>query len=142
MEIHEIRRANLLILEAEALSLKAIGDAMIQVVQGRSPADKPPPSYPNVLSQYKGGKPMGSKIARLIEEAMKKPKGWMDALRQADEAMESKEAGQIAMNIADVELRELWLSTGRAYAARGAAPSQAMPFQPVKKPGRKQGGTQ
>ena len=76
-------------------------------------------------------------IARLIEDAVGKPRGWMDALRAGDEAMESKEAAQIAMNIADADLRELWLSTGRAYAARGAQPSQAAPFAGVRRGGKK-----
>lgn len=136
MDVYEIRKHNLLLLEAEHASLKAIGDAMVRVVQRRDQGERAP-DYPNVLSQHKGKKPMGPKIARLIEDAVGKPRGWMDALRAGDEAMESKEAAQIAMNIADADLRELWLSTGRAYAARGAQPSQAAPFAGVRRGGKK-----
>lgn len=135
MDVYEIRKHNLRILEAEAESLKAIGDAMIRVVQERSPADKPPPNYPNVLSQHKGDKPMGAKIARLVEEAMGKPKGWMDALQEVDTHMDAKEAGQIAMNIPDLAKREAWLSMGRTLTSQEQ--SQALPFGPIPKGGKK-----
>lgn len=100
MDVYEIRKSNLLLLEAETKSLKVIGDAMVRVVQNRG--EDRAPDYQNVLSQHKGKKRIGAQTARLIEEAMKKPQGWMDVL-QVDQAMEAKEAGQIAMNIASVE---------------------------------------
>jgi hypothetical protein len=141
MDVYEIRRRNLLVLEAEADSLKAIGDAMVRVVQEREASDRAP-DYPNVLSQHKGGKRIGSSLARLIEEAMKKPNGWMDVL-QVDAAMEAKEAGQIAMNIENAEMRESWLSMGRVLAAKGGKPSPSLPFGDLPPGGKKPpGGTQ
>jgi hypothetical protein len=146
MDIQEIRLSNLRMLEAEAQSLKAIGEAMVRVVQARGRSDRAP-DYPNVLSQYKGGKPIGTRMARLIEEAMKKEKGWMDSLQSGkiDEAMDAKEAGQIAMNIATAEEREIWLSMGRALAAKNGKASAALPFPKVPKGGKRKppsGGTQ
>lgn len=120
MDVYEIRRHNLNVLRAEAESLKAIGDAMVRVVQARGKSDRAP-DYQNVLSQHVGGKRMGAKMARLVEEAMKKSKGWMDTMQQADQTMEAKEAGQIAMNIAEADKREMWLSLGRALAQQGGA---------------------
>lgn len=119
MDVYEIRKANLLFLEAEAKSLKAIGDAMIRKVQESDPGERAP-DYPNVLSQHKGKKPIGFKMARLIEDAMGKGKGWMDQLQtgQIEQAMEAKEAGQIAMNIEEADKREAWLSMGRALAKK------------------------
>lgn len=124
MDVYEIRKNNLLLLEAETKSLRVIGDAMIRVVQRRG--EDRAPDYQNVLSQHKGKKPIGAQTARLIEEAMKKPKGWMDVL-QVDQAMEAKEAAQIAMNMS-AEARESWLSLGRKLAAQSGTPGAALPF--------------
>lgn len=140
MDVYEIRKQNLLLLEAEHLSLKAIGDAMVRVVQRREPGERAP-DYPNVLSQHKGKKPMGARMARLIEEAMGKPNGWMDSLQTVDVAMEAREASQVYMNIPE-EHRAAWLSMGRTLAEKNPTRSSGNPFGDVPKGGRKKGGTQ
>jgi len=148
MDVYEIRRHNLRVLEAEAVSLKAIGEAMIVALQKRTPGERAP-DYPNVLSQHKGKKPMGPKIARLIEEAMGKPKGWMDSLQSAEieSAMEAKEAAQIAMNIEEGPLRDGWLQHGRLLAEKNPKKSSGSPFGALPRGGKPKrsggkGGTQ
>lgn len=136
MDVYEIRKHNLLVLEAEAASLKAIGDAMVAALQRRAPSERAP-DYPNVLSQHKGKKPMGQKIARLIEEAMGKPKGWMDALQSAEveAAIEAKEAAQIAMNIEPGPLRDGWLQHGRLLAEKNPKKTAGSPFGDIPRGG-------
>lgn len=146
MDVYAIRKHNLLVLEAEAKSLKAIGDAMVRVVQAREPERDRAPDYQNVLSQHKGKKQIGAKMARLMEEAMGKPKGWMDSLQSAEveQAMDAKEAAQIAMNIPP-ELREGWLQHGRLLAERNPQTSSGNPFGPIPRGGKSNnnnGGTQ
>lgn len=146
MDVYEIRKHNLLVLEAEAASLKAIGEAMVAALQRRSPSERAP-DYPNVLSQHKGQKRMGAKIARLIEEAMAKPKGWMDSLQSAEveTALEAKEAAQIAMNIEEGPLRDGWLQHGRLLAEKNPKKSSGSPFGDIPKGGdkpKRKGGTQ
>ena len=145
MDVYGIRRANLLVLEAETQSLKTIAAAMTQVVQRREQSDRAP-DYQNVLSQHKGKKPIGAKIARLMEEAMGKPKGWMDTLQasEVEQTMDAKEAAQIALNIPP-ELREGWLQHGRLLAEKNPKRSQGNPFGDIPKggrPKRSSGGTQ
>lgn len=116
MDVYEIRRRNLDVLLAETESLKAIGDAIRRTKQRLEP-QAATRDYANVLSQIKGGKNMGAKLARDVEAGMGKPKGWMDVaqFRAVDQTMEAKEAAQLAMNMSE-EDREHWLRTGRLLA--------------------------
>jgi hypothetical protein len=138
MDIKEIRRANLDVLKAEARSFQAIEKAMLD----RFPGDpqKGPPRYANTLSQVRNGKPMGDKLARKIEEAMGKDRGWMDTLHRVDETMEGKEAAQLAMGM-DPEKRENWLKLGRALVDQDAKPGVNTPFPRVPKGGKRLGGS-
>jgi hypothetical protein len=133
-DIQAIRRKNLDVLIADAQSIRAIADAMLRRFPGQD--GRAPPDYANSLSQYRGKKPMGGKFARKVEESMGKARGWMDRIHEVDEAMEMKEAGQIAMGIADPGSRATWLNLGRALMDVGAKPSEATPF-----PGVPKGGT-
>jgi hypothetical protein len=136
MDVYEIRKLNLLSLlaGAERTSLKAIGEAMVQIVQQRG-LDRAP-DYPNVLSQHKGKKRIGAQMARLIEEAVGKPRGWMDALQTVDIAMEAREAAQVYMNMVP-EQRDAWLSMGRALAAKDAKAGPGLPFGDIPPGGKK-----
>lgn len=95
-DVLETRLVKLNVLIAEAGSLKAIGDAMRRAAAKSDPRaiEK---NYENVLSQHRGGKPIGHRIARLLETSMGKPKGWMDTLQEAELSLLAKEAGQILM---------------------------------------------
>lgn len=125
------RQAKLEMLIAEAGSIKAIGEAMRRAAAAQGDVKAAEKDYANVVSQLKGGKQIGHKIARLLEASMGKPEGWLDDLLAIDQAMEAKEAGQIAMNMKE-DRRELWLQMGRAWAAEGLTkPSAAMPFLPA-----------
>ncbi len=149
MEITEIRRRNLLVLEAEAESLAVLGEALRTAKQ----AAKPGPDaadYANYLSQIKGGsRDMGNKIARFLEGGMGKRRGWMDTphFEMVDEAMEAKEAAQLAMSM-KIEDREAWMKHGRLLAEQNPKKSDANPFGSIPKggkrgrPKRSQGGTQ
>jgi hypothetical protein len=132
-DIQTIRRKNLDVLVAEAQSVRAIAGAMLARFPGETGHA---PDYANVLSQYRGKKPMGDKFARKLEEAMGKARGWMDRLHEVDQVMEVKEAGQIAMSM-DPEKRANWLNIGRALIDQGAKPSGATPFPGVPKGGKK-----
>jgi hypothetical protein len=137
MDVYEIRRRNLDVLLAETESLKAIGDAIRLAKQKIDPAAAER-DYANVLSQIKGGKHMGAKLARDVEAGMGKPQGWMDTaqFQIADEAMEAKEAGQLAMNMKP-EDRDHWLKTGRLLAQNNPKRGPGNPFGNTPK-----GGTQ
>lgn len=137
MHVYEIRKRNLLVLlEAEKKSLKVIADAMVAVVQRKDPARDRAPDYQNVLSKHKGGKRMGYKVARLMEEAMGKPEGWMDRLQEAEieASMQSKEAAQLADNMTE-EKRELWLQLGRTFAQENPKRSAGNPFGDIPRGG-------
>lgn len=137
MDVYDIRKKKLLLLEAEAASLKAIGDAMVRTLQRRG--EDRAPDYQNVLSQHKGKKPIGQRMARLIEEAMDKPRGWMDTLADVDHRVDATEASHIAMNITDVGKREAWLSLGRALTSPAKSPGnpygESQPISPNKPDG-------
>lgn len=96
--IHEVRRQNLLLLIAEAGSIKALGERMRAAMQSSDP-DAAGKDYANTLSQYKTIKTMGPGFARDLEVSMGKPKNWMDVLHPdaAENAVEGREAAQIVM---------------------------------------------
>lgn len=138
MDVYETRRRNLDVLKAEGHSLAAIGDAMRrakQVVDIRN-AEK---DYANVLSQIRGGKNMGAKFARDVEQAMGKPEGWMDQpqFEAVDQAMEAKEAGQIIMGM-DPDTRAATMLLLRGLGAKGPK-GEGNPFGDVPKGGPKKG---
>lgn len=142
MDVYEIRRRNLDVLKAEADTFAAIGDAM-----RRAKADDPTAAgkdYANVLSQIKGGKNMGGKMARDLEVAMSKPRGWMDIpqFQAIDEAMEAKEAGQIVMSL-EPEVRAAAMTMLRNLGAKGPK-GASNPFGDLPKGGRRRrsSGTQ
>jgi hypothetical protein len=134
----EIRRQNLDLLEAEATSLEAIGEAMRAIkpgLPGRAP------NYPNYLSQIRGGtRKMGDRTARLVEAAMNKPKGWIDQLHEADVSMEGKEAGQIITSMED-DVRAHWMKMLRLANEANPKKSKASPFGPIPRGGATKGET-
>jgi SOS-response transcriptional repressor LexA len=87
MENKEIRRANMLAMAEELGGLQALSD--------RTKVDA------KYLSQVKNrwqGRGMGDEVARRIEIALEKPRGWMDALRyqakqRGDAPMFSRQGG-------------------------------------------------
>lgn len=138
MDVHEIRRRNLDVLQAEAETFEAIGEAMRRVrALDPTSAEK---DYANVLSQIRGGsRNMGSKIARHVEEAMGKPKGWMDnpQFEAVDQIMEAKEASQIIMSM-EPELRAAAMAVLRGLGSKGEK-GEGNPFGDVPKGGRPKG---
>lgn len=125
MDITEIRRRNLTVLEAEFHTLKAIGELMAK----SAPVERASANYANVLSQYKGAKKMGDKFARNLEASVGKARGWMDTpqFKAVEDTMEAIEAGQLAMNMA-AEDRDAWLRHGRLLAQQNPKRSIANPF--------------
>ncbi len=62
---------------------------------------------PSMWSQIKSSRPIGDKLARQIESACGKPKGWLDVLRQ--------DAAPSAAEVAFLELAlAAWRATNRA----------------------------
>lgn len=134
----EIRRRNIDVLEAEATSLEAIGEAM-RAEDARQGVvlepGKAPPNYANLLSQIRGGsRNMGNKLARKVEASMGKAKGWIDQLHEADVSMDGKEAGQIITRMADDE-RAHWMKMLRLANEANPKKSAASPFGPIPRGG-------
>lgn len=141
MEIAEIRRRNLDLLEAEAKSLEAIAEAMRAADAASDPAAtaKAPPNYANVLSQIKGGtRNMGDRMARKVEAGMGKSRGWMDQLQAAETSLEGKEAAQIITSMDDAE-RAHWMKMLRLANEANPKKSASSPFGPIPRGGQKVG---
>lgn len=135
VEIAEIRRRNLDVLEAEAESLEAIGDAMRAKDPTQTGGDLP--NYANYLSQVRGGtRNMGTRFARKLEAGMGKPKGWMDVAQfeAAELSLEGKEAGQIITGM-DTAERAQWMKMLRLANEANPKKSAASPFGPIPRGG-------
>jgi hypothetical protein len=133
-DVYVTRKRKLLLLLEEAGGVKKLAERVRQSQQKIDP-DAAAKDYANVISQLKGAKTIGAKLARVIEGGMGKPKNWMDQmLEPGDAEMERVEASQILMNMKP-ERRDEWLQYGRFLAAKDAnGPSAALPFQPPKPP--------
>src|SRR6185312_2760931 len=74
------------------------------------------------LSQLKGGKPMGDDVARDIDSALGKPKGWMDSPRWEDETVPTPDAHD---DVAKVVEALGWCQTFLAQALAATIPTAA-----------------
>lgn len=88
----------------------------------------------SVLSQIKNGsRNMGDELARKVEAALDKEKGWMDhpQFRMSDVSIQQAEAAQIAEAL-DPSEREAWLKHGRLLVqSKAPAGTAANPFGDV-----------
>lgn len=74
-----------------------------------------------LISQIKNGtREMGDDLARKMEKAMGKPKGWMDSLqfRSAEDELGAQEAMQILQGLT-AEDRDAWMKHGRLLSQKG-----------------------
>lgn len=123
---HAIRRDNLLGLIA------MFGDGTITAFADRTGTNAAH------LSQIKNGvRNMGNRLARKIEVALDKPKGWMDhpQFRQSEATLDQLEAAQIvgALKARPDEL-DAWLRHGRLLVESLAPKGAANPFGTVPRP--------
>ena len=136
VDVYAIRRRNLEILIAGAGGVKQLGERMLEWQQRKSPGEEPK-DYPNALSQYKTGKNMGARFARNLEEAVSRPKNWMDMLQPDPAGLLGMEAQQIVDSL-EPEDQEAAMRVLRHMQKKNG---RSNPFRDVPKPEWPKGDT-
>lgn len=136
VDVYEVRRRNLEILIAGAGSVKELGERMRRHIMKTYP-DAATKDYPNTLSQHRGGKPMGARFARKLEESVGRPKNWMDVLQPdpAERSVLGREAAQIVTGL-DPEDQDVAMRVLRSLQKRKG------PNHPYGAPDKEKGGSQ
>lgn len=123
MDIREVRRQNLIALRSEKGSVRALADLI--------------DTDPNYLSQILGGKGrhfMGHTLARRLESALKKPKGWMDQPHdlQDQEEYEINDIARLVRMLVPAQRESLktFISTLIQSPSPRSSPTPAQPAQP------------